>query len=72
VSFSSGKGKLKNRWLFVVLGGLVISTGIARASTIITNTRAEVAEMAGWWEVDSVPPVHKHMGVYVPKRLDVV
>ncbi|HXI84024.1 MAG TPA: alkaline phosphatase family protein [Verrucomicrobiae bacterium] len=53
-SFSSGKGKLKNRWLFVVLGGLVISTGIARASTIITNTRAQVAQMAGWWEVDSV------------------
>jgi hypothetical protein len=36
------------------LGGLVISAGITRATTIQTNTRPEIAQMAGLWEVDSI------------------
>src|SRR6267154_5146821 len=40
------------RFIYAVF--LVILPRIAQATTIYTNTRTEVAEMAGWWEVDSV------------------
>src|SRR4029077_18828975 len=37
--------------LLVILPRITTST---RAQTVITNTRTEVAEMAGLWEVDSL------------------
>src|SRR6266850_2833245 len=35
-------------WVFVMI------PLIARSETVITNTRTEVAQMAGLWEVDSI------------------
>ena len=40
------------RFIFALL--LVVLPRITHANTIITNTRTEVAQMAGSWEVDSV------------------
>jgi hypothetical protein len=41
VRFSSGKGKLKNGWLFVALGGSVILAAIARTIAVQGTTHLE-------------------------------
>ena len=45
---------LNSRRFIGAVAWLVILPRIAGATTIITNSRTEIAEMAGWWEVDSV------------------
>src|ERR1051326_6359223 len=45
---------LNSRWFMGMVAWLVILPRIAVATTIITNSRAQIAQMAGWWEVDSV------------------
>src|SRR6266481_559001 len=47
------RGKMYSR-RFICAVFLVVLPRIAHATTIYTNSRTEIAEMAGWWEVDSV------------------
>src|SRR5580658_7222067 len=42
------------RRLLLVLGAMTLCSGVVSAQTVITNTRVQVAQMAGLWEVDSL------------------
>src|SRR5207249_6554831 len=45
---------LSRAWFVAVTGGLMNFSADTLATTTVTNTRPEIAQMAGLWEADSI------------------